>query len=195
MNTLTITLTTLAFVITSHAAIVDRNGDGIPDNTSGWNTPEPTEQNAQGFRPSDELSRAIQMTAGNHHEPDPFGTGKVNTRTRPLTQDQQRKQDEMLARYKQELEQHYNRLTPESYDTTLKARMEAMHAEYVERIAALETTIGSDLAVRQVESEPVAQNDSDQTMMMAGLAGVSGAALTGCLAMGLSRRRTRLLEN
>ena len=132
------------------------------------------------------------MTAGNHHEPDPFGDLTINTRTRPLTKDQQRKQDDMLERYKQELEQHYNALTPESYATTLKARMEQMHAEYADKIASLETTIGSDLAVRQVESEPVAQNDSTQTAMMAGLAGVSGAALTGCLAMGLSRRRTRL---
>ena len=192
MNTLTIALTTLVFTTLTHAAIVDRNGDGIPDNTSSWNAPEPTEQNAQGFRPSHELARSIQMTAGNHHEPDPFGDLTINTRTRPLTKDQQRKQDDMLERYKQELEQHYNALTPESYATTLKARMEQMHAEYADKIASLETTIGSDLAVRQVESESVAQNDSTQTAMMAGLAGVSGAALTGCLAMGLSRRRTRL---
>ena len=192
MNTITIALTTLVFATLTHAAIVDRNGDGIPDNTSSWNVPEPTEQNAQGFQPSHELARSIQMTASNHHEPDPFGDLTINTRTRPLTKDQQRKQDDMLERYRQELEQHYNALTPESYATTLKARMEQMHAEYVDKIAALETTIGSDLAVRQVESKSVAQNDSTQTMMMAGLAGVSGAALTGCLAMGLSRRRTRL---
>ena len=195
MNTLTIVLATITFTLAANATMLDRNGDGIPDNAAGWNLPEPTEQNAQGFRPSDHLARSIQMTAGNHHEPDPFGDAQVNTRTRPLSESQQRKQDEMLAKYKQELEQHYNRLTPESYDTTLKARMEAMHAEYVDKIASLETTIGSDLVVRQVESESVAQKDSTQTAMMAGLAGVSGAALTGCLAMGLSRRRTRLIES
>ena len=196
MKTIT-TLVTLMIVSVASAAIVDRNRDGIPDTTREWNVPEFTDQNIHGFRPSDSLAGALRMAARNSLEPDPFGDETANTRTRPLTPDQKRLNEQLLARYKQELEAHLNNITPEPDEDTLQAQIARLNEEYVKRAAELDRVIQLDGTVverNNTDTNSTGQtssSESDSESNQLAMAAIGGGGLLAGLASGVVAWRRR----
>ena len=196
MKTIT-TLVTLMIVSVASAAIVDRNRDGIPDTTREWNVPEFTDQNIHGFRPSDSLAGALRMAARNSLEPDPFGDDTTNTRTRPLTPDQKRLNEQLLARYKQELEAHLNNITPEPDEHTLQAQIARLNEEYVNRAAQLDRVIQLDGTVvtrDNTDANSTGQSsasESESESKQLAMAAIGGGGLLAGLASGVVAWRRR----
>lgn len=194
MKTIT-TLATLMIVSVASAAIVDRNRDGIPDSTREWSVPEFTDQNIQGFRPSDSLAGALRMAALNMNEPDPFGDKTANTRTRPLTPDQKQLNQQLLARYKQELEAHLNNITPEPDEDTLQAQIARLNEEYVARAAELDRLIQLDGTVverNNTDANSTGQSsDSDSESKQLAMAAIGGGGLLAGIASGVVAWRRR----
>jgi len=196
MKTIT-TLVTLMIVSVASAAIIDRNRDGIPDTTREWNVPEFTDQNIHGFTPSDSLAGALRMAARNSLEPDPFGADTTNTRTRPLTPDQKRLNEQLLARYKQELEAHLNNITPEPDEDTLQAQIARLNQEYVNRAAELDRVIQLDGTVvtrDNTDANSTGQSsayESDSESNQLAMAAIGGGGLLAGLASGVVAWRRR----
>jgi len=193
MKTIT-TLATLMIVSVASAAIVDRNRDGIPDTTREWNVPEFTDQNIHGFRPSDSLAGALRMAALNMNEPDPFGDDTANTRTRPLTPDQKRLNEQLLARYKQELEAHLNNITPEPDEHTLQAQIARLNQEYANRAAELDRLIQLDGTVVTRDNNSTGQSsasESESESKQLAMAAIGGGGLLAGIASGVVAWRRR----
>ena len=135
------------------------------------------------------------MAALNMNEPDPFGDKTANTRTRPLTPDQKRLNEQLLARYKQELEAHLNNITPEPDEHTLQAQIARLNQEYVKRAAALDRVIQLDGTV--VTRDNTHANSTGQTSAseseskQLAMAAIGGGGLLAGIASGVLAWRRR----